>query len=369
VTGPGPLALTKPAQPLGQLGRYRLIQSLGVGGMAEVFKAHYAGPGGFERTVVVKRILPAYSDDAEFARMFTSEAKILGMLHHPNVVQAYDFGEADGTLFLVIEYVDGPSIARLLRAMRNARRPIPVAIAAQIARDVCRALDYVHNLRTSDGVLLNVIHRDVTPSNIVMTSSGSLKLLDFGIAKYGSSEVQTRHHTVKGKPAYLAPEIIEGEAFDARVDLFSLGVVLHEILTLVPLFAAENDLLTLRKVLTMTITPPSATRAEVPAALDAIVMKALARDPGSRYASAAEMARDLDEFVVSAHLHNDVVIGFVREAEALLAQQRQSASSALGEPALATLPTEPEADPTKRDLVLRLRMSPIGRLLFGRNDR
>ena len=189
MTDPGSAAFTSPTSPLGQLGRYRLIQSLGVGGMAEVFKAHYAGPGGFERTVVVKRILPAYSDDAEFARMFTAEAKILGMLHHPNVVQAYDFGEDDGTLFLVIEYVDGPSVARLLRAMRNARRPIPVAIAAQIARDVCRALDYVHNLRTSDGVLLNVIHRDVTPSNIVMTSSGSLKLLDFGIAKYGSSEV------------------------------------------------------------------------------------------------------------------------------------------------------------------------------------
>ena len=157
-----------------------------------------------------------------------------------------------------------------------------------------------------------------------MTSSGSLKLLDFGIAKYGSSEVQTRHHTVKGKPAYLAPEIIEGEPFDARADLFSLGVVLHEILTLVPLFAAENDLLTLRKVLTMTIAPPSATRAEVPPALDAIVTKALARDPLSRYASAAEMARDLDEFVVSAHLHNDVVIKFVREAEALIALPRPS---------------------------------------------
>lgn len=352
---------------LGQLGRYRLGQSLGVGGMAEVFKASYSGPGGFERTVVVKRILSAYSEDPDFLRMFTAEAKILGMLHHPNVVQAYDFGESDGTLFLVLEYVDGPSVGKLLRALRNARRQMPLTIAAHIAREVCRALDYVHNLHGADGEPLNVIHRDVTPSNIVFTLSGSLKLLDFGIAKYGSSEVQTRHHTVKGKPAYLAPEIIEGLPFDARADLFSLGIVLHEMLTLVPLFAADNDLATLRKVLATEIAPPSQARAEIPPALDAIVMKALARDPEQRYGSAAEMARDLDEFVVASHLRNDDVVGFLREAQPLLTPP--GGAGLLGAGVDPILPTEPEADPTKRDLVLRLRMSPLGRLLFWRGDR
>ena len=150
--------------------------------------------------MVVKRILPANCGDPEFLRMFTAEAKILGMLHHPNVVQVYDFGEADGMLFLVLEFVDGPSLGRLLRVLRSARRPVPMAIAAHFAREVCRALDYVHSLRSSDGEPLNVIHRDVTPSNIVLTSSGSLKLLDFGIAKYETSEARTQNHTSRASP-------------------------------------------------------------------------------------------------------------------------------------------------------------------------
>jgi eukaryotic-like serine/threonine-protein kinase len=357
--------VTSPAP--GRLGRYRLIKPLGVGGMAEAFKATCSGPGGFERTVVVKRILPANCEDPEFLRMFTAEAKILGMLHHPNVVQVYDFGEADGTLFLVLEFVDGPSLGRLLRVLRNANRPLPLAIAAHFARDLCRALDYVHGLRGIDGEPLNVIHRDVTPSNVVLTSAGSLKLLDFGIAKYESSEAQTQHRYVKGKPAYLAPEVIEGRPFDARVDLFSAGVVLHEILTLAPLFAADNDMTTLRKVLEMPIQPPSGPRPEIPPALDAIVMKALARDPADRYATAAEMARDLDEFVVDSHLRVDEVVDFLRGVEPLLNQLPPSVAALLGA-SVGSLPTAPEAEPTKRDLVLRLRMSPLGRLLFGRRD-
>jgi serine/threonine protein kinase len=192
-----------------------------------------------------------------------------------------------------------------------------------------------------------------------------LKLLDFGIAKYGSSEVQTQHHTVKGKPAYLAPEVIEGLPFDARADLFSLGVVLHEMLTLVPLFASDNDMTTLRKVLAHPVVPPSELRDDVPPALDAIVMKAVERDPARRYTSAAEMARDLDELVVSSHLSIDDVVAFLAEAQPLINPPPRSAEARIEE----TMPTEPEGEPTKRDLALRLRMSPLGRLLFGRHDR
>jgi len=352
---------TPPPPPvLGTLGRYRLIKSLGVGGMAEAFKATCSGPGGFERTVVVKRILPANCADPEFLRMFMAEAKILGMLHHPNVVQVYDFGEADGTLFLVLEFVDGPPVGRLLRVLRNAQRPMPVAIAAHIAREVCRALDYVHGLRGGDGEPLNVIHRDVTPSNVVLTSAGSLKLLDFGIAKYVSSEVETRHRTLKGKPAYLAPEAIEGRPFDARLDLFSVGVVLHEMLCLAPLFGADHDLASLHKVLTLPIAPPSRARPDVPPALDAIVMKALQRDPADRYASAALMARDLDEFVVASRLRVDDVVHFVREVEPLLNAPRASLASLLG-----TMATEPATPPSRPALMQRLRMS-LGRLVFRR---
>jgi serine/threonine protein kinase len=350
---------------IGQLGRYRLIKSLGVGGQAEVFKARYSGPGGFERTVVVKRMLPGNCEDPEFIRMFAAEARILGLLHHPNVVQAYDVGESDGTLFLVLEYVDGPSLGRLMRVLRTAGRPLPTPFAAHFALEVCRALDYVHRLRNSDGEPLNVIHRDVTPSNIALTSTGSVKLLDFGIAKYESSEVQTRHRTIKGKPAYLAPEAIEGRRFDARIDLFSVGVVLHEMLTLTPLFAADHELGVLHKALEMPIPRPSEIRPDVPAALDAIVIKALQRDPAQRYATAADMARDLDEFVVGSRLRVDEVALFLREIEPLLSAPPPSLAGLYGA-AMGAMITEPTARTTKLDLVHRLRMSPLGRLLFGR---
>jgi len=350
---------------IGQLGRYRLIKSLGVGGQAEVFKARYSAPGGFERTVVVKRILPGNCEDPDFLRMFAAEAKILGMLHHPNVVQAYDVGESDGALFLVLEYVDGPSLGRLMRALQSAKRRLPAPFAAHFARELCRALDYVHGLHNSDGEPMKVIHRDVTPSNVLLTSTGSLKLLDFGIAKYESSEVQTRHRTIKGKPAYVAPEAIEGHSFDARVDLFSVGVVLHELLTLSPLFGADHDLAVLHKVLEMPIRRPSETNPDVPPELDAIVMKALQRDPALRYASAAEMVRDLDTFVVGAQLHVDDVIRFLREIEPLLNPPRVSIA-ALRAASMGEMATEPAAAPTRMDFMHRLRVSPVGRLFFGR---
>ena len=351
---------TPPPPPvLGTLGRYRLIKSLGVGGMAEAFKATCSGPGGFERTVVVKRILPANCGDPEFLRMFTAEAKILGMLHHPNVVQAYDVGESDGTLFLVLEYVDGPSLSHLMRALRTAAHPLPLAVAAYFAREICLALDYVHSLRGGDGAPLNVIHRDVTPSNIALTRSGSLKLLDFGIAKYETSDVETRDRTIKGKPAYLAPEAIDGRPFDRRIDLFSVGVVLHEMLTLTPLFRADHDLAVLHKVMEMPIPLPSALRADVPPILDAIVMRALERDPEQRYATAAAMARDLDEFVVASRLRVDDVVHFLRSIEPLLAPPR-AALDELRAAAVAAMKTE-VAPRTKRDIFQRLRMSIFGR--------
>jgi eukaryotic-like serine/threonine-protein kinase len=348
------------APAIGQLGRYRLIRSLGVGGQAEVFQANCSGPGGFQRTVVIKRVLPANCQDPEFLRMFTAEAKILGMLHHPNVVQAYDVGESDGTLFLVLEYVDGPSLAHLMRALRAAAHPLPLAVAAYFAREICLALDYVHGLRDGEGTALNVVHRDVTPSNIALTRSGSLKLLDFGIAKYGSSEVRTRDRTVKGKPAYLAPEAIDGRPFDRRIDLFSVGVVLHEMLTLSPLFRADHELAILHMVMQMPIPLPSASRADVPPALDAIVMKALERDPERRYATAAAMARDLDEFVVSSRLHVDDVVHFLRSVEPLLAPP-QAALDELRAAAVAAMVAEPAAPRTTRHLWQRLRTSLFGR--------
>lgn len=358
-----------------QLGRYQLIDLLGTGGMAEVFRARTSGPGGFERTVVVKRILPANAADPEFVRMFVAEAKILGMLHHPNVVQAYDFGEIDDTLFLVLEYVDGPSLARVMRARRNMGQKIPPAIAAHFAHELCRALDYVHTLRGADGQPLRVVHRDVTPSNVVLTATGGLKLLDFGVVKFGAAEPHTQNGTIKGKPAYLAPEALKGQPFDHRLDIFAVGVLLHEMLTLNLLFGSDSDLITLHKVLEGPIPRPSETHPEVSPALDAIVMRALERDPDARYPTAAEMASDLNTFVVASQLHSDQVVAFVREIQAhLAATTKPSTVAAVISPNAATAVDVMQEDgPTKRDIGLRFRMSRLvyrlGQLLFGDRGR
>ncbi len=304
------------------VGGYELGQLLGVGGMAEVFKAEYTPVRGTRRTVVVKRILPRHASDAEFTKLFVAEAKILGLLNHSNVVKAYDFGEVNGALFLVLEYVDGPSLADALEILREYGREMPFAAAAHFAHEVCLALDYVHNLKGGDGEPLNVIHRDVTPSNILLTKAGGIKLLDFGVAKYRASQVKTSEGFIRGKAAYIAPETLEAKPIDRRIDLFSLGIVLHEMLTLKSLFESDTHMLTFRKILTLPIAPPSQTRPSVPPELDAIVMKALARDPARRYQTADEMATDLRRFVFENGLPESRNGAFVRVLDDLVASAR-----------------------------------------------
>jgi serine/threonine-protein kinase len=325
--------------------------------MAEVFKARAVGCAGFVRDVVIKRILPGHGRDPDFVRMFVDEAKILGMLHHPNVAQAYDFGEEDGMLYLALEYVEGPSLSRVLRTLRSSNRKMSPAIVAYVAREICRALDYVHNLENDDGVPLRVIHRDVTPSNVMLTPAGCVKLLDFGVAKFVAAAQATKTGTVKGKPAYLAPEQLEGKSIDGRVDLFALGIVMHEMLSLEHLFAGDSDLGTAKKIAEMEIPLPSCKRHDIPPEVDRIVMKALERDLARRYASAAEMARDLDDFVIGSRLRIDEVAAFVREIEA--------EASARVTRSRAAAAAEDSADPTRRDLGLVVRMWTMGRW-FGR---
>jgi serine/threonine-protein kinase len=353
-----------------RLGRYELVELLGVGGMAEIFKARCTGPGGFQRTVVVKRILPANTADPAFVRMFVAEAKILGMLHHPNVIQAYDFGECDGTLFLVLEYVDGPSLSEAISVLREAGRQMPIGVACQIAHDVCRALDHVHNLRDADGAPLNVIHRDVTPSNILLTATGAAKLLDFGVAKYRASQARSQVGMIKGKPAYLAPETLDRREIDHRTDIFSLGIVLHELLSLEPLFDGDNHQITFYRVLSMEIPPPSRVRPEAPPELDAIVMKALERDRTRRYQSAQEMARDLDALLAAQGARAEESIAFVQELEALLAARPRPEVPSYDrlEETQETGPTETmgaSAPPPEKGTLSYL--SRVGRFLRGRS--
>jgi serine/threonine protein kinase len=352
-----------------RLGHYELLHPLGSGGMAEVFKARAIGPAGFERDVVVKRILPAYGRDEDFVRMFSDEARILGLIHHPNVVQAFDFGDDDGTLYLALEYVEGPSLSRILRALRAANRRMPPAIAAYIGREICRALDCVHRLQDENGARLEVVHRDVTPSNMIVTPWGGVKLLDFGVAKFTSAARSTRAGTVKGKPAYLAPEQLEGKPIDGRVDLFALGIVMHEMLSLQHLFAGDSDLHTAKKIMEMKIPGLTAHRPDVPEELERIVMRALERDRRNRFATAADMGRALDDFVVGSQQHLDEVAAFVREIEAIspLARPASLESAAHGsrEPKLSESsgPPEPQEEPTVKDHSLRprrWRFQPVG---------
>jgi serine/threonine protein kinase len=281
-----------------RIGRYQVLEKIGMGGMAEVFRVCARGPGGYRRELIIKRVLPHLIEDESFVQAFVEEAKILGLLNHPNVVGVYDFGQDDGRHYLALEYLDGPSVADLVVQAAAAERLIPVGLVAYIGREVCNGLQAVHSLRDPSGRPLAVVHRDVTPSNIMTTRGGAVKLLDFGVAKTAVSEGKTAHGYIKGKVGYFAPEQIKGLAIDGRVDLFALGVVLHEALCLEYLFSGEGGPLgAVYRTLEMQIPGPSERRGDVPPELDAVVMKALARAPEHRYATAEQMAHDLSAVV------------------------------------------------------------------------
>jgi eukaryotic-like serine/threonine-protein kinase len=279
-----------------RFGRYILLDRIGVGGMAEVFQAVMPGVEGFQRTFVVKRILAERAQSPYFVDMFVQEARINAVLHHPNIVQVFDFGQVGSTYFLAMEYVRGRDVSEILRRLRRHQRLCPVGVAAYIAREVAVALAYAHALAGADGQPLHIVHRDVSPSNIMCPRTGGVKLLDFGIAKtVGESEVEkTGVGLFKGKISYIAPERIKDLPVDARSDLFSLGIVLWELLVGQKLFRGKTEFDTLKNVSEMAVPPPSALRPEVPPELDRIIARALARDPAERFATGQEMAEALD---------------------------------------------------------------------------
>jgi serine/threonine-protein kinase len=279
--------------------RYRLIERIGSGGMAEVFRAVAEGPEGFERTFVVKRILPRLASSREFVRMFVDEAKISARLNHPNIVQVFEFAASGDFFFLAMEHVDGRDLGTVIKALADRHLAPPPNFAAEVARQCCLGLEHAHRLAGPDGKPLGIVHRDVTPSNIMISFDGTVKLLDFGIARAIQElrTTETQAGMMKGKMSYIAPEqVLKGEV-DARSDVFSLGVVLHEALTARRLFLGENDLHTLKMILEAPIPPPSRQNPAVKRSLDRIVMRALRRDPQERYASAAEMADDIEAYL------------------------------------------------------------------------
>jgi hypothetical protein len=291
-----------------------LVDRLGAGGMAEVFRAVVIGPEQFERVVVVKRILPHLTENPSFVKMFIDEATLCGRLSHPNIIQVYEFGREEGQYFIAMEYVEGLNLASVLGDLAERGENVPVNLAADVLRQTCLGLGYAHALSAADGKALNIIHRDVTPSNIMISYAGAVKILDFGIARVANMAriSNTDAGQVKGKSSYLAPEQVKGVPFDHRVDIFSAGIVLHETLTGRRLFKGSNPVHTLELIEKLTVPPPSRLHPAVPARLDEIVLRALERDPDQRYQSALQMAEDLEEFLIENRYSSQEAGRFMR---------------------------------------------------------
>ena len=285
-------------QPI-QFGKYTLFERIGRGGMAEVYKGRIQGPAGFERVFVVKRILPHLAEEPTFIRMFVEEAKLSARLNHPNIVQIFELGSVEGEYFISMEYIRGRDLADTMRAIWKTMGPPRPELVAYVGREACRALAYAHSLTDDNGNPLGMIHRDVSPSNIMLSYEGGVKLLDFGIAKaLGEAPETTKSGTMKGKYAYMAPEQTEGgDDVDKRIDIFSCGIVLHEVLTGRRLFKGANDIQTIERVRRCEVPPPSFQNPMCPPELDNVVLKALARNRDDRFGTASEMADALDDVV------------------------------------------------------------------------
>jgi len=283
-----------------RFGAYEILERIAAGGMAELYKARRSGVEGFQKIVAIKKILPHLADNEEFITMFADEAKLAAQLNHPNIVHIFDLGKVEGGgYFIAMEYVDGRDLRSLLNAAQETGVPLPSPLAVYVASKVAAALDYAHRRKDADGRDLNIVHRDVSPQNILISYEGDIKLCDFGIAKAASKASTTQSGALKGKVQYMSPEQAWGRPIDRRSDLFSLGSVLFEMLTGQKLFRGDSDLTVLEKVRAAQVGPPSAVNPEVTKNLDAVVMRALAREPDDRYSNASDMLRDLEAVLYS----------------------------------------------------------------------
>ncbi len=286
-----------------KLGPYELIRPIATGGMAEVYLARRAGPHGFTKTVALKRILPQLARDQDFVSMFIDEARVCAQLSHPNLVQVFDFGEAGGELYMAMEFVDGTNCAKAVRKAAAKSETVPLDAALHVVLSVLRGLEYAHAAVDLDGVPLGLVHRDVSPGNILMARSGAVKLSDFGIARADDFEPRTQEGQLKGKLGYMSPEQVTGGQVDARSDLFTLGIVLAELLIARPLFGTGSELDVLMKIRDADLTVFERFGGHLHEDMRNIVRCSLARDPKDRFQSGTEFAETIEVFARQNQIH------------------------------------------------------------------
>jgi serine/threonine protein kinase len=277
--------------------RYRVVEKLESGGMAEVFRAESEGLQGFKKQVAIKRVLPHLSEKKKFISMFLDEARLSAHLSHSNCVQVFDIGVGDNAYFIVMEFVDGANLKTIAESLRKAEKEFPAHYVAFIAQEICKGLSYAHELVDPQGNDLHIVHRDMSPPNVLITKYGEVKIVDFGLAKANSQLERSEPGIIKGKFSYLSPEAAMGQEVDSRTDIFAVGIILWELLAGRRLFLGETDFQTVKKVQQAVVPSISGINSKVPPDLERIVGKALARDPNVRYRTARELGQDLSKFM------------------------------------------------------------------------
>ncbi len=277
-------------------GKYVLLRKLASGGMGEIFLAKQRGPSGFEKLLVIKRILSHHLDKKDYLDMFFSEARLVARLNHPNIIQIIEMGEIDGDHYIAMEYVRGKSLRDIIDELRAEAKSLPVAHVVDLGIKLCEGLGYAHQARDIRGRPMNIVHRDINPHNVLISYTGDLKLIDFGIAKSEMTSVHTATGTIKGKFVYMSPEQSAADPLDKRSDIFSLGIVLYEMLALENPFVRQNVVLSLEAIQRHPLVPPSRRRSDA-AALDAVLLRALEKQPEARFQSAIEMRDALRDLV------------------------------------------------------------------------
>lgn len=301
--------------------RYRVVEKLESGGMAEVFRAESEGLQGFRKQVAIKRVLPHLSEKKRFISMFLDEARLSAQLSHSNCVQVFDIGVGDNAYFIVMEFVDGANLKSIAESVKKQGKDFPVAAAAWIAHEICKGLTYAHELTDTNGVPLQIVHRDMSPPNVLITKNGEVKIVDFGLAKASSQLEKSEPGIIKGKFSYLSPEAALGQEVDKQTDIFAVGIILWELLSGQRLFLGDTDFQTVKKVQVAAVPSISQINRKVPPELERIVNKALAKDPSVRYATARDLGQELTRFLftfgqpVSSYDVAQIVQGVMREKQ------------------------------------------------------